>query len=77
MNLPGGIRVPTDREQKQLEERRWLDGLLVSAQKRDWYGTITIEIKKGMIHQAGCEQTLKPPSSPGSKKTKDLSDFSS
>ena len=47
--------------EKQEEELRWVNGLLVSAQKRGWFGTITVEIKKGMIDMVRSEETLKPP----------------
>ena len=47
---------------KQEEEVHWVKGLLVSAQKRRWYGKITIEIKAGMIDLVRSEETLKPPS---------------
>ena len=46
---------------KQEEELRWIQGLLVSAQKRRWFGKITIEIKAGMIDLVRSEETLKPP----------------
>lgn len=46
---------------EQEVHRKWVEGLLVSAQKRKWFGTITIEIKRGMISMARCEETLKPP----------------
>ena len=47
--------------QQQEEERRWIDGILVSAQKRRWFGTIRIEIKNGMVNLLRSEETLKPP----------------
>jgi len=46
---------------QQEEERRWINGMLVSAQKRRWYGKMTIEIKAGMIDIVRNEETLKPP----------------
>ena len=48
-------------EKKQRDHRQWIEGLLVSAQKRGWFGTITVEIKKGMINLVRSEETLKPP----------------
>jgi hypothetical protein len=38
-----------------------VEGLLVSAQNRKWYGKITITIKNGMIDVVGSEETFKPP----------------
>lgn len=58
--------MPTDLQAKHLSERRWVEALLVSAQKRGWYGTFTVEIKNGMIHLVSTQQTLKPPTSPNS-----------
>lgn len=49
---------------KQRSERQWIEGLIVSAQERKWFGTITIEVKRGMVHLVKAEQTLKPPSPP-------------
>jgi hypothetical protein len=46
---------------KQEGEVQWIKGMLVSAQKRGWFGKITIEIKKGMIDLVRSEETLKPP----------------
>jgi len=46
---------------QQEEERRWVDSLLVSAQKRGWYGKIIIEVKRGMIDVVAKTETLKPP----------------
>ena len=48
-------------ERKQQTQRNWVDGLLVSAQNRNWFGKITIEIKKGMIDLVKSEESLKPP----------------
>jgi len=53
---------PSNVEQRQLSQRQWVNGLLVTAQKRDWFGTITIEIKRGMIDKIRKEESLKPPS---------------
>ena len=50
---------------KQRNQRKWVDGILASAQDRQWFGTITIEIKRGMIHQVGQLETLKPPPEEG------------
>jgi len=47
---------------KQANQRQWVEGLLVSAQKREWFGKITIEIKRGLIDMVRSEETLKPPS---------------
>lgn len=49
---------------RQLTQRKWVEGLLVSAQNRQWFGRITIEIKRGMIHLVSQEETLKPPAEP-------------
>jgi len=46
---------------KQEEQLHWIKGLLVSSQKRRWFGKITIEIKRGMIDLVRSEETLKPP----------------
>jgi len=53
--------------QKQEEELNWTNGLLVSAQKRRWYGKMTIEFKNGMIDIIRNEETLKPPKEPDEK----------
>ncbi len=57
--------MPREENPKVLErqngQRKWVEGLLVSAQKREWYGKITIEIKKGMIDKVLNEESLKPP----------------
>lgn len=57
--------LPEDKKlktaQKQKTQRQWVDGLLVSAQNRDWFGKITIEIKRGMIDVVISEESLKPP----------------
>ena len=39
--------VDRKREQMFKEHRLWLSNLLRSAQLRNWYGTITIDIKRG------------------------------
>ena len=46
---------------EQDSQRQWVEGLLVSAQRRGWYGKITIEIKRGMIDLVRSEETMKPP----------------
>jgi len=48
-------------EEKQQEQLRWLYAQLVSAQKRQWFGNINIQIKKGMIDLVDIHETLKPP----------------
>jgi len=55
--------MPSKQEQQQAEQRNWVDALLVSAQKRNWFGKITIEIKRGMIDVVCQAETLKPPKS--------------
>ncbi len=50
-----------EKKHKQVTQRKWVEGLLVSAQNRKWYGTITIEIKSGYIDLVRSEETLKPP----------------
>ncbi|MFA5089333.1 MAG: hypothetical protein WC552_09915 [Candidatus Omnitrophota bacterium] len=47
---------------QQQSHRQWVDGLLVSAQNRKWFGKITIEIRRGMIDLVKQEESLKPPS---------------
>lgn len=47
-----------ERKQSQV---KWVEGLLVSAQKRKWFGKITIDIKRGLIDLVKSEETLKPP----------------
>lgn len=47
--------------EKQNTQRQWVNGLLVSAQKRNWYGNLTIEIKRGFIDIVRSEETMKPP----------------
>ena len=46
---------------KQATQRKWVEGLLVSAQNRSWYGKITIEIKRGFVDIVRSEETMKPP----------------
>ena len=46
---------------KQESQLQWVKGLLTSAQKRTWFGKITIEIKRGMIDIVRSEETFKPP----------------
>lgn len=52
-------------EKKKEEQRLWLlehlNGLLTSADKRDWFGKISIDIKRGMIDMVRVEKTVKPP----------------
>jgi len=50
--------------EKQQEELNWTTGLLVTAQKRRWYGKMTIEFKNGFIDIIRNEETLKPPKEP-------------
>ena len=38
-----------------------MEGLLVSAQKRDWFGKITIIMERGRVKQVLSEESLKPP----------------
>ena len=54
-----------DRTSKQKTQLKWVEGLLVSAQNREWYGKITIEIKRGMIDVLINEESLKPPKDEG------------
>ena len=56
--MKSGI-MPDDKLQK--EHRNWINGLLTSAQKREWYGKITVEFKRGEIDLVRSEQTMKPP----------------
>ncbi|MHA1344966.1 MAG: hypothetical protein ACTSO3_01065 [Candidatus Heimdallarchaeaceae archaeon] len=46
---------------RQEFQLQWIQGLLVSAQKRRWYGKITMEIKNGMVHEVTNIETLRPP----------------
>jgi hypothetical protein len=46
---------------KQNNQLQWLKALVMSAQNRDWYGSITIEIKRGMIDKVMKVESLKPP----------------
>jgi len=48
-------------EQQQKDQRKWLDSIIQGAQNRNWFGSITIEIKRGMINLVRSEETLKPP----------------
>jgi len=48
-------------QKKQESQLQWVNGLLVSAQKRSWFGKITIEIKRGMVDVVRSEESLKPP----------------
>jgi len=41
--------------------RQWVEGLLVSAAGRQWFGTITIQIRRGEIELVESKETLKPP----------------
>lgn len=47
--------------QRQEMHLQWVQSLLTSAQNRDWFGTITIEVKRGVIDLVKTEQTFKPP----------------
>jgi len=57
--------VPRAESLKRLKrhqaQRKWVEGLLVSAQQREWYGIISIKIKRGMIDVVLSEESLKPP----------------
>jgi len=55
-------------EQLAIENRREITALLVTAEKRKWFGCIKINIKAGKIHLIRCEQTMKPISQNNSKK---------
>lgn len=58
------MTTPNDKpsqQPKHRNHRQWIEGLLVSAQDREWFGTITIEVKRGTINLVRSEQTLKPP----------------
>jgi len=55
------VRVESTLEQRQSTQLQWVNGLLVSAQKRHWFGKITIEIKRGLIDVVRSEESLKPP----------------
>jgi len=48
-------------EAQQRSDRKWVDELIASAQRRGWFGTITLEMKKGVINLVGCLETKKPP----------------
>ena len=47
--------------QEQKQHRLWIEGLLVSALNRKWFGKITVEIKRGEIFLVHSEESLKPP----------------
>ena len=49
-------------EEKQRADRQWIEGLLVSAQKRNWYGDLHIKFKRGMVDIVSANKTMKPPS---------------
>lgn len=51
----------TEEEQRQASQCKWLEGLLADAQKRKWFGTISIKLKRGMIDVVLLEESLKPP----------------
>lgn len=51
----------TDVQKKNLEDRRWVQGLLVLAEQRKWYGTLGIEFKAGKILLVHKDETIKPP----------------
>lgn len=62
LNLdPASSTKHLSRQPKQRSERQWIEGLIVSAQERGWFGTIKIEVKRGRVHLVTAEQTLKPP----------------
>jgi len=52
-----------ERLEQQKAEREWVESILASAQSREWFGTITIEMKRGRIHLLVNRETLKPPPS--------------
>ena len=58
--MPERIENPKVKEEHK-SQRQWIEGLLVSAQKRQWFGKITIEIKRGIIDLVRSEESLKPP----------------
>jgi hypothetical protein len=56
------VSAPNPKQDRRHEEqRRWLEALIRSAQLREWYGTITVELKRGEVVQASSTETLKPP----------------
>ena len=57
----GGSSKRLKEHQGQLQ---WVEGLLVSAEKREWFGNITIQIKRGMIDSVLLAKSLKPPKMP-------------
>jgi len=64
LESPPVSKLSRSRLPKQRSDRQWIEGIIVSAQERGWFGTITIEVKKGMVYLVKAEQTLKPPSLP-------------
>lgn len=43
--------------------RAWLDRMLDEAQKDEWFGSLTIKIKKGVVRHVDKTEGLHPPSS--------------
>ena len=46
---------------KSRTDRQWIEGLLVTAQEREWFGSITIELKRGVVDVAKLVESMKPP----------------
>lgn len=49
------------KDRRNEEHRRWIDGLVSSAQQRNWHGKIEIHFKKGQVDKVLTEESLKPP----------------
>lgn len=49
----------TRREQRQRDDITWIEAILESAQRRDWYGAISIQVRNGIIDLVECKETLK------------------
>jgi len=48
-------------EQQMEKDRIFVESILMSAQKREWHGTISVDIKRGEIVLVRREETFLPP----------------
>jgi len=48
-------------EERQEKDRQYVESILMTAQQRDWHGTISVDIKRGEIVLVRREETFKVP----------------
>ena len=54
----------SEAERRHERERKWLEELLSEVQGQEWYGKMTITVKKGFVDAVLKEESLKPPIKP-------------